>query len=300
MSLTPKRRLSERKLAANRRNAARSCGPITPEGRARSAAAKLRHGFYSKSQEVALTALGEDPREFKRRLESLLTSYQPADALEWGLVVQMARAQWRMERFHRMAESLMVEHLEKTRKHKQIGEAILLAPLFEKYERLNELGGAVCMTCKTPLGPEALQVFEKCRGDLPAEKAMQVLQLMLRLREPGAQGDFGPSEKMLEERGKIPAAEGEERKAASRDLMALLAEEIEPLEKRIRGEDPDQARAQIERDQMLAEAQPKVALMSRGEESNLRQLWRTTHLLLKVQKEAKTQKDVKMKDDPNE
>jgi len=294
MSLTPKRRLTERKLAANRRNAARSCGPITPEGRARSAAAKLRHGFYSKSQEVALTALGEDPREFKRRLESLLTSYQPADALEWGLVVQMARAQWRMERFHRMAESLMVEHLEKMRKNKQVGEAILLAPLFDKYERLNELGGAVCMTWKTPLGPEALQVFEKCRGDLPAEKARQVLQLMLRLREPGAQGDFGPSAKMLEEHGEIPAAEEkEERNAASRDLMALLAEEVEPLEMRIRGEDPDEARRQIERDLMLAGAQPEAAILNREEESCLRQLWRTTNLLLKIQKNAETQRDVK-------
>jgi hypothetical protein len=293
MSLTRKRRVTEKRLAANRRNGARSRGPVTPRGQAHSAAANLRHGYYSKSAEVALAALGEDPAEFKRRLESLVATYQPANALEMGLVVQMLRAQWRMERFHRMAESLMVEHLEKTRKHKQIGEAILLAPLFEKYERLNELAGAVCPASETPIGPEAMQVFEKCRGDLPAEKAMQVLQLLLRLRKPGAEGDFGPSAKMLEEHGEVPAAEGEERIAASRDLMGLLAGEIEPLEKRIRGEDPEEARAQIERDQMLAGAQPKAALLNRGEESSLRQLWRTTNLLLKIQKNAKTQRDVK-------
>jgi hypothetical protein len=63
--------------------------------KARAAAANLRHGFYSKSAEVALTALGEDPAEFKRRLESLIETYQPANALEMGLVMQLARALWR-------------------------------------------------------------------------------------------------------------------------------------------------------------------------------------------------------------
>jgi hypothetical protein len=92
MSLTAKRKVTERNLAANGRNSRRSRGAVTPEGKARAAAANLRHGYYSKAAEVALGALGEDPAEFKRRRESLIDTYEPADALEMGLVMQMARA----------------------------------------------------------------------------------------------------------------------------------------------------------------------------------------------------------------
>jgi hypothetical protein len=92
MALTPKRKATERKLAANRLNARMSRGAVSVAGKARAAAANLRHGYYSKAAEVALGALGEDPAEFKRRRESLIDTYEPADALEMGLVMQMARA----------------------------------------------------------------------------------------------------------------------------------------------------------------------------------------------------------------
>jgi len=69
-------------LTANRRNGLRSRGPVTPAGRARSAAANLRHGYYSKAVEVALTVLGEDPTAYKSRLELLIDACKPVNWLE--------------------------------------------------------------------------------------------------------------------------------------------------------------------------------------------------------------------------
>lgn len=299
MSLTAKRQVTEKNRAANRRNGARSRGPVTPRGKAHSAAAHLRHGYYSQAAQVALVALGEDPAEFKRRLESLLRTYEPADALEMGLLMQMLRAQWRMERFHRMAESLAVKYLQEAQKKQQFKGAIFLMPFIEKMERLKELFGAACDDPDHFVGPQAMQVFEKCRGDLSAEKSKVVLELLLRLRKPGANEDLGPAAKLLDPEGRIPAAEGEERKAAWQQLGDILALEIQPLQKRIVGEEADETQAQFDRDQLLAGAQTELALMNRGEELSLRQLWRTTNLLMKIQKERKKQKEVKMKDDPD-
>jgi hypothetical protein len=126
--------------------------------------------------------------------------------------------------------------------------------------------------------------------------AKEILRLLLRLRKPGTTEEFDPG--LLAQAGEAPAAEGDERMAVNRDLTRVLAREIEALEKRIHepDEDPDEARAQFDRDEILAKAQPKAALMNRGEESSLRQVWRTTQLLMKIKKAAQNQKDVKNED----
>jgi hypothetical protein len=58
----------------------------------------------------------------------------------------------------------------------------------------------------------------------------------------------------------------------------MLEAEIERLSGRILrpDEDPDKARAQFDRDEILAVGQPNAALINGGEESSLRQLWRST------------------------
>jgi len=61
MSLIHTQEMTEENLAAHRANGQKTLRPTTPEGKANSAAANLRHGFYSKARNGAIAAMGEDP-----------------------------------------------------------------------------------------------------------------------------------------------------------------------------------------------------------------------------------------------
>jgi hypothetical protein len=100
--------MTEKKMAANRRNQKFSNGPATDEGRERIRAAHLRHGFYAKAEDIAMRALGEDPAHFQELLEGLWETYHPADAAQEGLVIRLARATWLMNRADRMQEGYAV------------------------------------------------------------------------------------------------------------------------------------------------------------------------------------------------
>ena len=298
MPLIHKHRMTEKKLAANRANARRSRGAVTRAGKAQAAAANLRHGYYSQSAEVALAALGENPAEFQRRLESLLATWQPADALEMGLVMRLARALWRMERFDRIQESLAVKHLERAMEAKKVREAHVGLALIERMERLKDLFAAVCMEEEGSVGPPELKLFEQAYGSAPEGKGKEILPLLLRLRKADAPEAPDPADLALAEAGEIPVAQGPERKATREELVQLLVPEIESLQSRILQpeQETDEARARFARDEILAGVGPAATLMTRGEESNLRQVWRLTNLLMRIKKGSRNKKDVKNAD----
>ena len=77
MSLIKRRELSEKQLAAIRRNQKLTHGPATAESRERIRAAHLRHGFYAQAEAVALRSLGEEPDKFQDLLEGLWETYNP-------------------------------------------------------------------------------------------------------------------------------------------------------------------------------------------------------------------------------
>ena len=108
MSLIKKPPISEKKLAAVRRNQKHTRGPAKAESRERIRAANLRHGFYAKAEDGALLAMGEDPANFHGLLEGLWETYDPTDAAEEGLVIRLARATWLMNRADRMQEGYAV------------------------------------------------------------------------------------------------------------------------------------------------------------------------------------------------
>ena len=60
----PKREISPARLAANRANSKRSCGPKTPRGKAVSKFNGLVHGMRAESEIIP----GEDPAELDRRI----------------------------------------------------------------------------------------------------------------------------------------------------------------------------------------------------------------------------------------
>jgi len=72
-------RLSHRQREAARRNGARSRGPKTPEGKARSAMNGFKHGRYAK---LACVLRGENKGAFHDLLQSLIRRLQPVDEAE--------------------------------------------------------------------------------------------------------------------------------------------------------------------------------------------------------------------------
>src|ERR1700724_2899419 len=91
--------ISQRQLDANRRNAAKSHGPTTPEGRAAVRMNALKHGLTA--AEVILPTT-EDKLEFEQFQADFEEQCQPVGLLEQVLVEDMVVSRWRMNRLRKM------------------------------------------------------------------------------------------------------------------------------------------------------------------------------------------------------
>jgi hypothetical protein len=108
MSLIKKHVMTEKKIAANRRNQEHSHAPVADELGARIRAALLHFGYNLQAEELAMRALGEDPGQFQELLERLWEEYKPVGISQEGLVIRLARALWLMNRADRMQEGYAV------------------------------------------------------------------------------------------------------------------------------------------------------------------------------------------------
>ncbi len=79
---------------ANRRNALKSTGPKTPEGKAAIRMNALRHGLRART--VVLP--GEDGDEFHQLCDDLEVEWQPQSRTEQFYLEQMAVSQWKLNR----------------------------------------------------------------------------------------------------------------------------------------------------------------------------------------------------------
>ena len=97
---------SQARIDANRRNAQKSTGPRTPEGKARSSQNALRHGLASISHHSFLAA--DDRTAFERMLAGYIRIYQPAHADEIDLLTDAVFCKWRQQRAW-SAEAQLIE-----------------------------------------------------------------------------------------------------------------------------------------------------------------------------------------------
>ena len=84
---------SPRKIEANRRNAQKSTGPKTTQGKAMSSWNSMRHGLLSKRLP---TVYGQGRKQFSQLLSSLQQDLEPVGALEQLLVEKIAQEYWRL------------------------------------------------------------------------------------------------------------------------------------------------------------------------------------------------------------
>jgi hypothetical protein len=125
---------SFRQIAANRRNASKSTGPKTEQGKQRSRGNALRHGL------TAETVIGrlEDAQDYKAFEEAVAADFDAQSAVERELVLRLAGLLWRLRRTTRIEAGLFdiqATHLGDLRGYdaaqRQIRQAIFGQPVVQ-------------------------------------------------------------------------------------------------------------------------------------------------------------------------
>src|SRR5580700_251879 len=92
---------TDKQIAASRNNGARSRGPVTPEGKARSARNSTIHGALAK----AVVLHGESRHRFHALVETFNGSLNPETDIDRLLIGKMAAAHWRQLRIWNLEKS---------------------------------------------------------------------------------------------------------------------------------------------------------------------------------------------------
>ncbi len=98
---------TEKQIAANRRNAVKSTGPRTPEGKAKVSKNALTHGLLSRD----ILIPGEDAEELAAFRQGMVAELAPEGALEWLLADRVVAAAWRLRRATRLERDVVEERL---------------------------------------------------------------------------------------------------------------------------------------------------------------------------------------------
>jgi hypothetical protein len=103
--------VSNARAEASRRNGARSRGPRTVEGKARSAQNALKHGLRA---EKFVLLDDEDAKQFEAMEEALAADLAPVGALQRLLARRLVAAAWRLERADRIESELFALQAERS------------------------------------------------------------------------------------------------------------------------------------------------------------------------------------------
>ena len=109
-----------KQIEANRRNALKSRGPISAEGKQRSRCNAVRHGLTA---ETVIGAL-EDAEDYKAFEAAIIADYDAQSAVERELVLRLASLLWRLRRATTIETGLFeiqADHLREFRQVRQGG-----------------------------------------------------------------------------------------------------------------------------------------------------------------------------------
>lgn len=103
---------TDKQIAANRKNTAKSTGPTTESGKAIAARNSLKHGLLAKEIVISAGEGAESKEQFDALLADLHTQFSPQGPLEKMLVEKIAVAYWRLRRAHRFEVGLIRNKLD--------------------------------------------------------------------------------------------------------------------------------------------------------------------------------------------
>ena len=105
-------------IEANLKNAQKSTGPKTAEGKQVVARNAIKHGLFARH----LIVSDEDPTEYQALLDDLHAVLNPVGALEFSLLERIAVTLWRQRRLVRSETAA----IELDRQNRKIAEAVTL------------------------------------------------------------------------------------------------------------------------------------------------------------------------------
>ena len=94
---------TQAQIDAARANGAKSRGPVTEEGKAKSSQNAFRHGAFAATVVLA----SESKNEFELLTSEFIQTYLPANTVEMKLVESMVAATWREQRVRQMEKELL-------------------------------------------------------------------------------------------------------------------------------------------------------------------------------------------------
>jgi hypothetical protein len=254
-------------------NAPRAPEGSKPQAEANAAVADFRQGILTESRYELLLALGEEPEEYQRMMESLLEDLQPRPGLESHLAEQMGETFWRMRRAQRIRDGLALKSIQRKIPGEELMTSMQASKAFEILEPFERLKEALSPRGPGPTAAE-IDAFVKTRkGD--SSTAMQEFILILKsLKEP---------------------MEEQERNAArqkARKHLGPLMETYENLAWRFsrrseKVQSPENLAA------LMAPEDKQSAHLQRLEDSNLRRMWRLINAFGKVRQGIRQKKDVR-------
>ena len=221
MSLIQKPSMTDKNRTAHQRNGRQSREAATPEGKERSRAAHLRHGFYSQQREEALCALGEDPAELAALIESTRQEWRPASDFQ--------------ERIQESLAARKVQEHEKRRKERALELRFRLSPREGVLEMLQEYSSHP----RFYVPRSYFRIFQEGFGEKVERARKQILLLMHQLRKPkGPLPGVGPGGARPARTPSAPppgtGLPGERREAPT----SRLDEEVCPEDERVEGACP--------------------------------------------------------------
>jgi hypothetical protein len=189
MSLVKKPEMTEKKVAANRRNQNLCNAPLTDERRERIRAALRRFGYNVQAEEMAMRALGEDPADFQELLETLWEEWNPVGSVQEGVVIRLARVLWLMNRSDRAQEGAALRRAQSADRGRDNRLHARMMRLKMTVETLRSLARSVA-EWHYVTNREDLDVMKKLHQQgVMTEMGEIALDLFYHLQDPGADKD---------------------------------------------------------------------------------------------------------------
>src|SRR5580693_4020813 len=169
---------SFKQFDANRRNARKSTGPITEEGKQRSRCNAVRHGLTAET----VIGLLEDAEDYKAFEAAIIADYDAQSAVERELVLRLASLLWRLRRAATMESGLFeiqADHLRRFRETRCVNSREIFDAMFWRADRvrLNQVPSSHDSTDRSKPVPSSDPTFVDPAIDHNTELARCFLRL---------------------------------------------------------------------------------------------------------------------------